>query len=701
MTNWSPFERECLNENHDDYATEQIASLQVGNIYDLGKIVTLRFVEWCVDNPKGVVALPTGAMAEFFLKTLGNYKQNWDQVKEKVDSFKKLDSFPDTSFLTLVMTKEFFPILPMHKNSFCHAIRTSYVELLNIKPENLLMMDLLEEQVLSVDQLSTLENKDTIDLTLLQRDAKSPNEQTVKETLTAVQSFCDQYEQQIALRGGIGFFLGGIGPDGHIAFNQKDSSPTSTTRLVNFNYATAASLASDLGGIEKARQKLAMTIGLQTICKNPDATIILMVAGEGQAIMVKESLELPPDPSRPASAFHGHEGARFYITRGTASLLSSRKAETIKAISEEACKEWPLKYSGIPNDKPIHLVEPPSDWMALESLFYDTSLAVNIPVHELTLSHLDATREGKAAPAWLRNDEIFSTIRECAVRRLKDKVEGGLCAISVQDQTILHTAPHHDDIMLSYHAAMHEMLGSERRYDGSQPSGGHNNTNYFAYLTSGFNSVTDEFLGKWIDAWRGSGPDGNYALIHSLVENGTLPLTKDYDSVMMDFRNAFMDRKVNREESETAQERIESEIFLRKVAEVFHVSLSQSKEALASELISNMESLWLDYLKKGASGSSVLNEAKMLKGCMRESEVDRVWALSSMPNDRIFHLRSKFYMEKKKPTTEDDAMPVANLIQTLKPNLLSVAFDPEGKKMLLLFVALVVVVARQGSKHLG
>lgn len=61
--------------------------------------------------------------------------------------------------------------------------------------------------------------------------------------------------------------LGGIGPDGHIAFNQQDQPLDSRTRLVNFNYPTAAAAAGDLGGIEKARGKAAVTIGLNTICK--------------------------------------------------------------------------------------------------------------------------------------------------------------------------------------------------------------------------------------------------------------------------------------------------------------------------------------------------------------------------------------------------------------------------------------------------
>lgn len=72
---------------------------------------------------------------------------------------------------------------------------------------------------------------------------------------------------------------------------------------------------------------------------------------------------------------------------------------------------------------------------------------------------------------------------------------------------------------------------------------------------------------------------------------------------------------------------------------------------------------------------------QLLKGCMRESEVDRVWALSSMPMNRVHHLRSKFYTDDfftPMPSLEDDALPMANLIKARQPDVLTVAFDPEG-----------------------
>ncbi len=52
--------------------------------------------------------------------------------------------------------------------------------------------------------------------------------------------------------------------------------------------------------------------------------------------------------------------------------------------------------------------------------------------------------------------------------------------------TILHTAPHHDDIMLSYHPIAVALLA--------------NNQNHIAYATSGFNAVTNAYIQDSIDA---------------------------------------------------------------------------------------------------------------------------------------------------------------------------------------------------------
>ena len=121
--------------------------------------------------------------------------------------------------------------------------------------------------------------------------------------------------------GGIGFFLGGIGPDGHIAFNVRGSDHNSTTRILETNFETQAASAVDLGGIEISRNRLAITIGLSTITSNPEVTAIIFAAGEAKAEIIKDSLENKPDINYPATVLQRVSGSRFYLTKGAAVLL--------------------------------------------------------------------------------------------------------------------------------------------------------------------------------------------------------------------------------------------------------------------------------------------------------------------------------------------------------------------------------------------
>ena len=46
---------------------------------------------------------------------------------------------------------------------------------------------------------------------------------------------CENFENQIKAAGGVELFIGGIGPDGHIAFNEPGSSLVSRTRVKTLN----------------------------------------------------------------------------------------------------------------------------------------------------------------------------------------------------------------------------------------------------------------------------------------------------------------------------------------------------------------------------------------------------------------------------------------------------------------------------------
>ena len=61
-------------------------------------------------------------------------------------------------------------------------------------------------------------------------DIKPENVNILNGNAEDLEKECADYEAKIAARGGIDLFMGGVGPDGHIAFNEPGSSLSSLTR---------------------------------------------------------------------------------------------------------------------------------------------------------------------------------------------------------------------------------------------------------------------------------------------------------------------------------------------------------------------------------------------------------------------------------------------------------------------------------------
>jgi len=76
---------------------------------------------------------------------------------------------------------------------------------------------------------------------------------------------CVAYETKIRAVGGIDLFLGGIGADGHIAFNEPGSSLASRTRVKTLAYDTVIANSRFFGNDLDLVPKMALTVGVQTI----------------------------------------------------------------------------------------------------------------------------------------------------------------------------------------------------------------------------------------------------------------------------------------------------------------------------------------------------------------------------------------------------------------------------------------------------
>jgi glucosamine-6-phosphate deaminase len=76
---------------------------------------------------------------------------------------------------------------------------------------------------------------------------------------------CVSYEEKIKRVGGIELFLGGVGPDGHIAFNEPGSSLASRTRVKTLAYDTILANSRFFGDDISQVPRMALTVGVQTV----------------------------------------------------------------------------------------------------------------------------------------------------------------------------------------------------------------------------------------------------------------------------------------------------------------------------------------------------------------------------------------------------------------------------------------------------
>jgi glucosamine-6-phosphate deaminase len=92
---------------------------------------------------------------------------------------------------------------------------------------------------------------------------------------TDLEKECIQYEEKIKQAGGIDLFLGGMGADGHIAFNVPGSSLSSCTRLVSLNYDTIVANSRFFNNDLTKVPRKALTVGVKTVLDAQEVVIVV------------------------------------------------------------------------------------------------------------------------------------------------------------------------------------------------------------------------------------------------------------------------------------------------------------------------------------------------------------------------------------------------------------------------------------------
>lgn len=182
-----------------------------------------------------VLGCPTGS------SPLGMYKALIRLNKEGKVSFKNVVTFN---------MDEYVGIPRDHEQSYHTFMWTNFFNQIDIKPEN---------------------------VNILNGNAEDP----VAE--------CERYEAKIASYGGIDLFMGGVGPDGHIAFNEPGSSLTSKTRMKTLTQDTIIANSRFFENNVDLVPKTALTVGVGTVMSAK--SVLLIVNGHNKARALKHGVE--------------------------------------------------------------------------------------------------------------------------------------------------------------------------------------------------------------------------------------------------------------------------------------------------------------------------------------------------------------------------------------------------------------------------
>lgn len=182
-----------------------------------------------------VLGLPTGS------SPVGTYKNMVDLFKQGKLSFKNVITFNMDEYVGL--TED-------HPQSYHYFMHHHLFDHIDIPPENINIPD---------------------------GNAKD------------LEKACRDYEEKIKTVGGIHLFLGGIGPDGHIAFNEPGSSLSSRTRIKTLTHDTRIANSRFFDNDPDKVPRTALTVGVGTVMDAKQ--VLIIVSGYGKARALQKCVE--------------------------------------------------------------------------------------------------------------------------------------------------------------------------------------------------------------------------------------------------------------------------------------------------------------------------------------------------------------------------------------------------------------------------
>ncbi|ACC98898.1 Glucosamine-6-phosphate deaminase [Elusimicrobium minutum Pei191] len=230
------------------------------------------------DSKKFVLGLPTGGTA------VDMYSAFREEYSKGNLSFKNVVTFN---------MDEYFGLPASHPQSYISFMKRHLFDHVDIKPENINIPD---------------------------GNAKD------------IEKECFAYEEKIKNAGGIDLFFGGVGENGHIAFNEPFSSLQSQTHKVFLTQCTIKA-NSRFFNSEEETPKTAITVGVGTIMSARE--VVILATGFKKAEAVRAALEGAVSSKWVISALQLHKKAVIVADSAACANLEPATFEYFKNLKDE------------------------------------------------------------------------------------------------------------------------------------------------------------------------------------------------------------------------------------------------------------------------------------------------------------------------------------------------------------------------------
>ena len=235
-------------------------------------------------NKPFVLGLPTGS------SPLLIYRELVSKVKEGKLSFANVHTFNMDEYLGLPAD---------HPQSYHYFMAENLFSHIDIKPENIHLLD-----GMAIDPIEE----------------------------------CRLYEEAIDRVGGIELFLGGMGSDGHIAFNEPGSSLTSRTRIKTLTEETRNANARFFGGDPAKVPVTALTVGVGTVMDARE--VLIIVSGKNKARALRAVVEEGVNHMWTLSCLQMHRKAIIVCDEDAAGEMQMRTVRYFMDIEKETISNF-------------------------------------------------------------------------------------------------------------------------------------------------------------------------------------------------------------------------------------------------------------------------------------------------------------------------------------------------------------------------